>query len=234
MSSSESIAVVVLIMGYSIGRQIAGQPLRLKRLLGLPLALTVIGAVDVVNSKGQAATDTDLALIVGGCALNVMIGIGEGRLMRLGSRDGYLWGQMPTSVLWWWAAKIASGVILEGIAAALGAHLATISAVMLLRLGANRLAQAAVVAPRALATGIPFAPEPTKDNPIAGLTGQWAQRNTSQTDDDSSASKTSGPGLSDPSSKPTPAPSPPQTDLFRQIVQALRREISDRLNDISK
>ncbi|HTW07536.1 MAG TPA: hypothetical protein VME46_08500 [Acidimicrobiales bacterium] len=163
-TSIETIAVVVGIMAYSIARQIVGEPLRVKRLLGLPAVLTVIGIVDVSSSKGRAPTGTDVALIAAGCAVNVLIGLGQGRLMRLSSRDGYLWGRMPRSVLWWWGAKVASGLVLDGIGHALGAGLATTSAVMLLRLGVNRLAQAAVVAPRALATGMPFAPEPTKGN----------------------------------------------------------------------
>ena len=91
--------------------------------------------------------------------------------MRLETRNGYLWGQMPKSVLWWWGAKIASGVVLDGIGHALGAGLAVTTAVMLLRLGVNRLGQAAMVAPRALASGIPFAPEPTKQNSSAGQAG---------------------------------------------------------------
>jgi hypothetical protein len=111
------------------------------------------------RTGGGGLTATDAALIGGGCAINAVIGLCQGRLMRLESRGGYLWGQMPMSVLWWWSAKVASGVVLDAVGYALGAHLATISAVMLLRLGVNRLGQAAVVAPRALATGIPFAPE---------------------------------------------------------------------------
>jgi hypothetical protein len=157
--SVETIVVVLGIMTYSVARQIAGEPLRLKRLIGLPAALTVIGIVDVVKSKGSGPTHTDIVLIGAGCAVNAAIGIGQGMLMRLESRNGYLWGQMPRSVLWWWAGKIASGLILDAIGHALGAQLATISAVMLLRLGVNRLAQAGIVAPRALATGTPFAPE---------------------------------------------------------------------------
>lgn len=160
--SLETLVVVLGIMAYSIARQIAGEPLRVKRLLGLPAALTVVGIVDVVKTKAPAPTHTDIVLIAAGVVVNVVIGLCQGRLMRLESRDGYLWGQMPVRVLWWWGAKITSGVVLDGIGHALGAGLATASAVMLLRLGVNRLAQAAVVAPRALATGIPFAPEADK------------------------------------------------------------------------
>jgi hypothetical protein len=160
--SAGTIVMVLAIMAYSIGRQIAGEPLRVRRLIGLPAALTVIGIVDVAKSKAPGATHTDLVLIGAGCAINAAIGIGQGGLMRLEPRNGYLWGQMPRSVLWWWAAKIASGIVLDGIGHALGAALAVTSAVMLLRLGVNRLAQAAIVAPRAFVTGIPFAPEPGK------------------------------------------------------------------------
>jgi hypothetical protein len=178
-TSIETIAVVVGIMAYSIGRQIAGEPLRIKRLVGLPGVLTVIGVVDVASTKGRAPTGTDVALIAAGCAINAVIGLGQGRLMRLSSRDGYLWGRMPRSVLWWWGAKVASGLVLDGVGHALGAGLAVTSAVMLLRLGVNRLAQAAVVAPRALVSGVPFAPEPTKGN---GGTAGW--KNSLPSDED--------------------------------------------------
>jgi len=160
MSSVETVIAIVVIMGYSIGRQVMGEPLRVKRVIGLPAALTVIGIVEVATSKGPGPTRIDIVLIGAGCAINAVIGICQGRLMRLESRNGYLWGQMPTSVLWWWAAKVASGAVLDGIGHVLDAHLATTSAVMLLGLGINRLAQAVVVVPRAFATGVPFAPEP--------------------------------------------------------------------------
>jgi hypothetical protein len=229
--SAGTIVVVLVIMAYSVGRQIAGEPLRVKRLVGLPAALTVIGVIDLVESKAPGPTRTDLVLIGAGCAINAAIGIGQGRLMRLESRDGYLWGQMPRSVLWWWAAKIASGVALDGIGHALGAGLAVTSAVMLLRLGINRVAQAAVVAPRAFATGIPFAPEPgesgagRKDNSVPEE--NW-QPGTNPFHD------LSGPGIDRPGPSPTAQTGSPQTSLKRQIAQMLLREISTRVNDALK
>jgi hypothetical protein len=45
------------------------------------------------------------------------------------------------------------------LASGLHAHVAASSATLLFSLGVNRLAQAAVIAPRALAMGVPFAPE---------------------------------------------------------------------------
>jgi hypothetical protein len=213
MSNFETVIVVLGIMAYSIGRQIAGELLRLKRLIGLPVALTVIGIVDVARSKGPGPTHLDLVLIGAGCAINAVIGICQGRLMRLESRHGYLWGQMPRSVLWWWAAKIASGIILDGIGHALGAQLATTSAVMLLGLGVNRLAQAVIVAPRGYATGVPFAPEPDKSG---------ARRK-----DDPSAEGTN------PVSSPT-APTVLPPSMKRQLAQVLLREFNNRINDTLK
>jgi hypothetical protein len=259
MSGVEMIIVVLGIMAYSIGRQIAGEPLRVKRLIGLPAALTVIGIIEVARSKGSAPTHMDLVLIGVGCAINAVIGIGQGRLMRLESRGGYLWGQMPKSVLWWWAAKIASGVVLDGIGHALGAQLATVSAVMLLRLGVNRLAQAAIVAPRGFATGVPFAPEPDKSG--AGHRGvseknrflaEIRDRATTLFEDvrpdhppthrpaprqpggSSIHEDPSGYGISASSSfSPTPPTNPPPS-LKRQLAQVILRELNNRIDDTAK
>jgi len=258
--SVETIVVVLGIMGYSIGRQITGEPLRVKRLIGLPAALTVIGVVDVANAKAQAPTVTDFVLIGVGCAINMIIEICQGRLMRLESRDGYLWGQMPVSVLWWWGAKIASGVVLDGIGHVVGTSLAITSAVMLLRLGVNRLGQAAIVGPRAVATGIPFAPE--SDNSAAGRNDEflaetsrpaaeihdrtinvldasqkpWTNRvasarsGTTTAAHDRSCHKT-GPDRPDRSSTGRPGSRP---SLKRQLAQLLVREINDRIGQASK
>lgn len=56
------------------------------------------------------------------------------------------------------------------IADGVHAHVAASSATILLMLGINRLGQAAVVVPRALAAGIPFAPEKDGKVFMAGLT----------------------------------------------------------------
>jgi hypothetical protein len=261
MSGVETIIVVLGIMTYSIVRQIAGEPLRLKRLIGLPAALTVIGIVEVARIKGPVPTHTDLVLIGVGCAINAVIGILQGRLMQLESRNGYLWGQMPKSVLWWWAAKIASGVVLDGVGHALGAELATMSAVMLLRLGVNRLAQAAIVAPRGFATGVPFAPEPDKTG--GGRKSEFvSEKNRFLTEirdratvlfedvrADHPYTHQSAPGQprrnsinenpfgyrSGPSRPPSSRPPTiPPPGLKRQLAQLLLRELNNRINDPAK
>ena len=163
--------------------------------------------------------------------------------MRLETRNGFLWGQMPKSVLWWWAVKIASGLVLDGIGHAFGAHLATISAVMLLGLGFNRLAQGTTVSYRALASGIPFAPEPERLGPGLNALGRSGnnrflaaspdpgQPRSCPTGDYSSGSRIGPPArFSGPSAHSTSSP----TSLPRQICQMFLCEINDRLSDALK
>jgi hypothetical protein len=70
-----------------------------------------------------------------------------------------LWAKLPLRGLWLWAALIGWRVLIMVIAARTGAHVAASSTPLLFTLGLNRLAQAAVIAPRAMLAGIPFAPE---------------------------------------------------------------------------
>jgi hypothetical protein len=65
-------------------------------------------------------------------------GVMQGRRMRLESRHGYLWGQMPASVLWLWAAYFAGRGAVDVIGYAVHEQLATSSAVLLLGVGVNR------------------------------------------------------------------------------------------------
>lgn len=68
--------------------------------------------------------------------------------------------------LWLWVGLIASRVLVTVIAHAADAHVAAGTSAILLTLGLNRAAQALVVVPRAIAAGIPFAPE--KDGTVFG------------------------------------------------------------------
>jgi C4-dicarboxylate transporter len=70
---------------------------------------------------------------------------------------------------------MTSRVVLDIVASGLGAHVAASTAPMLLTLGINRLAQAAVVAPRALAAGIPFTPEKDGSTFLGGVFGSGNQ-----------------------------------------------------------
>lgn len=158
MHSVLTVLVAVGIVGYVIGRQLIGEPMRGKRLIVLPAVLTVIGAADL-HSSGRHPGAADVLCIALSIVVAIGIGLAQGRAMRLESRNGALWAQLPTRALWLWLTLVAARVAIMVLAHGLHARLAASSATILVTLGVNRLAQAAVVTLRAVNAGIPFAPE---------------------------------------------------------------------------
>jgi hypothetical protein len=138
-----AVAAVVAVIIYVIGRQLRGEPLRAKRVLVLPAVLAVVGLVDLSGSKGVNAAD--IVCIIASALMATGIGVAQGAKMRLELRDGGLWDQMPVRSLWLWGALILSRVAVTVVAVPLGAHIASSTGSILLVLGLNRLAQAAVI-----------------------------------------------------------------------------------------
>ncbi len=151
-------AIVIAIVVYVIGRQLVGEPVRGKRLIVLPAVLTVIGAADLHSSR-VTVHPIDIVILGVSGVVAAGIGVAQGAIMRLEARHGALWAQLPVKGLWLWVALIGSRLALTGLAVGSHAHLAGSSSTVILMLGINRLCQAAVVAPRAFAAGVPFAPE---------------------------------------------------------------------------
>jgi hypothetical protein len=160
-----TVFAVIAIIVFVIAQQIVGSSLRGKRVIVLPAILTVIGIADVSSSKVHPGA-TDVALLVVSAAIAIAIGAALGAMTRLERRDGHLWAQLPKQGLWLWGGLVVSRLLITGIAHVSGAHVAAGTAAILLMLGLNRAAQAAVVVPRAIAAGIPFAPE--KDGRVFG------------------------------------------------------------------
>ena len=158
MSEILEIAAVIAIVVYIIGRQLQGQPLRGKKVVLLPVVLTIIGASDL-GSNHVHVQPADVAFLIIGAVITAGIGVALGAVTRLENRDGALWGQLPAKGLWLWLLLILSRVVVTGIADASGAKVAAASSTILLMLGINRLAQAAVILVRATSSGTPFAPE---------------------------------------------------------------------------
>jgi hypothetical protein len=198
--SALDILAVVAIVGYVIGRQLLGEPLKGKRLILLPVILAVIGVTELAG-HGHHPDATDIVMIVVGAVMAAGIGAAQGSMMRLESRAGGLWGQMPRRSLWLWLALVISHVVLAVVSAGLGAHVAASTAPLLLTLGVNRLAQAAVIAPRAMAAGIPFASEKDGSTFLAGV---------------------SAPGGQQPGTPPTPRARPGDTTTDRAWESGLR------------
>ena len=163
-----SIITILLALGiivYVVGQQIAGANVTGRRVVLLPGILTVIGVLDVTGHNAHAS-GTDYAFIAASAVVAVAIGLGLGAMTRIELRNGALWTQLPKSGLWLWAAFIITRVGILVAAHAAGAHVAGSTDAILLSLGLNRAAQAAVVVPRAIAAGIPFAPE--RDGKVFG------------------------------------------------------------------
>jgi hypothetical protein len=150
------ILAVIGIIGFVIYQQFAGQLLQGKRVILLPAVVTVIGLADL---RGHHLGPADIAWLTAGAAGSLLIGLAFGVIMRLEPRGGVLWGKMPLRGLWLWVALVAWRALIMVLAAHTGAHVAASTTPLLFTLGLNRLGQAAVIVPRAMRAGIPFAPE---------------------------------------------------------------------------
>ena len=151
------ILVVIGVIGFVIYQQVAGQAVAGRRLIVLPAVLTVVGFLDLDHAKHL--NSADILLLTVGAIGSVLIGLAFGAITRLESRNGALWTRLPLRGLWLWAALIGWRVLIAVIAAKSGAHVAASTTPLLFTLGLNRLGQAAVIVPRAMLSGIPFAPE---------------------------------------------------------------------------
>jgi hypothetical protein len=160
-----TVLAAIGIVVYVIGQQLVGSALSGKRVVVLPAVLTVIGIVDISGSKSHPGA-TDIVLLVVSAAIAIAVGAGLGAMTRLERRDGYLWAQLPKRALLLWGGLIASRLVIAGIADVADAHVAAGTTAILLTLGLNRATQALVIVPRAIAAGIPFAPE--KDGTVFG------------------------------------------------------------------
>jgi hypothetical protein len=168
MSAVEILAVIGII-GFIIFKQLKGEALHGKRAVLLPAILTVIGFTDLHAANGQRLQTVDITWIAIGCVGSVLIGLAFGAITRLESRGGYLWAQLPAFGLWLWAAMFAWRVATMVVASGMHARVAASTSTLLFSLGLNRLAQAAVILPRAMAMGVPFAPEKDGTSFLSGL-----------------------------------------------------------------
>jgi hypothetical protein len=151
------VLVVIGVIGFVIYQQVAGQAVAGRRLIVLPAVLTIVGFFDLHGAKHLHPAD--IVWLTVGAIGSVLIGLAFGAITRLEERNGALWARLPLRGLWLWAALIGWRVLIAVIAARSGAHVAASATPLLFTLGLNRLAQAAVIASRAMVAGIPFAPE---------------------------------------------------------------------------
>jgi hypothetical protein len=150
----EAALVVVAVIVFVIVSQLKGMTLSVKRTVVLPMVLSGYGLVDL--SGLPHVRPVDVACIGASAVLAAAVGAFQGAAMHLEERDGALWGRMPLRGLWLWGALVLSRALVTVLALSLGAKAASSVGSVILVLGVNRMAQAAVIAARAFAAGVPF------------------------------------------------------------------------------
>jgi hypothetical protein len=160
--SPVTILLAVAAIGYVLWSRMKGQPLQAKRLLVLPVVLTVLGATDLTGHL----TPKDTAFLVASAGISAVLGAARGATIQLYAKDGELWQRYRPVTVGLWLTLIAGKLIMMAVAHLAGASAGGGSNGLLLTLGVSLLAEAAIVGPRALATGLPFAA--SRKDPGAG------------------------------------------------------------------
>lgn len=162
-----TIVLAVAAVGYVLWSRMKGQPLKAKRLLVLPVVLTVLGITDLTGSSAPHLTPKDIGFLAAGAGISAALGAARGATIELYPQGGELWQRYRPVTVGLWITLIAAKLILMVIAGAAHASAGGGTSSLLLALGVSLLAEAAIVGPRALSTGLPFAAD--HENSGSGL-----------------------------------------------------------------
>jgi membrane protein CcdC involved in cytochrome C biogenesis len=147
------LAVVVVMLA----RRFAGEPLEVRRLVLLPLAMAGVGAYQLVHVEvrhiGVDAAVFGLAVLTA-----VAGGIVRGLTVRVFVRDGHVWYRYTWVTLVVWVGLLALRIGQTFLGGEVGADRTVMSAALLLIVGLSFIGESAVVGRRAIATGASFAP----------------------------------------------------------------------------
>ena len=169
-----TILLAVTAVGYVLWSRMKGQPLKAKRLLVLPAVLTVLGITDLTGSSAPHLTPKDIAFLVVGAGISAVLGAARGATIELYPQGGELWQRYRPVTVGLWITLIAAKLIVMVIAGAARASAGGGTSSLLLTLGVSLLAEAAIVGPRALSTGLPFATD--HQDPGSGRLGPARSR----------------------------------------------------------
>lgn len=147
-----TLLIVAVVIVLVIARRLAGEPIRLKQMLLIPVILAALGLRQLA---AQPPTGGEIAYLALSTLLAAGLGLARGTTVAVYVRDGQAWLRYrPVTVLLWVlsvAVRVGTGLA----ARAAGVHLTGETTMVLV--AASLLAEAAVVAPKALATGAAFA-----------------------------------------------------------------------------
>lgn len=152
-----TLLLVVLAVGYVLWSRTQGRPLKARRLIVLPAFLVVLGLTDLTRSSAPHLTPKDLAFLLLGLAVSALLGAARGATIKIYAQQGALWQRYRRSTVGLWIALIVAKLALLALASSAGASAGGGTNSLLLSLGVSLLAEAAIVAPRAMSTGLPFA-----------------------------------------------------------------------------
>jgi hypothetical protein len=169
-----TILLAVAAVGYMLWSRMKGQPLQAKKLLVMPAILMVLGVTDLTGSSAPHLTAKDIAFLVASAGISAVLGAARGATIELYPSQGELWQRYRPVTAGLWLALIVAKLILMLIAGAAGASAGGGTSTLLLSLGISMLCEAAIVGPRALSTGVPFAA--SKKNSGGGRSGGTGSR----------------------------------------------------------
>ncbi|MGY0233707.1 DUF1453 domain-containing protein [Longispora urticae] len=161
-------AVVAVAVVAVIVKRLVGEPLNARDLALPPLVLVGIGVYTV--AKVDHLTTLDLAWTVGTTVVGLAFGAVRGTTVRLFTRDGVLWQRYSGWTFAVWLGSLAVSLGLGWLAVAAGTNAA--ARPITLSIGVSLLGELATLGLRALATGVPFAPDrPGAGNRLFGTGG---------------------------------------------------------------
>ncbi|MCQ4043071.1 DUF1453 domain-containing protein [Streptantibioticus rubrisoli] len=146
------IAVVAVIV---VVKRLIGEPLNVRDLFVPPIALIGVGVWLLCETDGL--TRADIAWATAGAALGLALGAVRGMTIRVFDKGGVLWQRYTGRTFLVVVASLAASAGFGLFATAMGMHEG--ARPVQLSIGVGFLGEALVVGRRALATGIPFAPE---------------------------------------------------------------------------
>lgn len=185
---------VAAVVALVIARRLYGEPVRARRMLLVPVVELVFGGYQIAEHGGLPAGEWVSLTITG--AISLAIGLARGATLQLFERRGYLWQRYRPRTFAVWAAAFvlrfavrwvlsltgtthSTPVDVHALASGHGGFDKSLIGVLLITSGLGFLGESAVLAPRALGSGIPFAPPGTsRGGLLTGLLSELPRRST--------------------------------------------------------
>jgi hypothetical protein len=134
-----TIALVVFVLAKRIRGQAVPTP---KKLLLLPLVVSLLGVQNVSHAKGNTA---DVAVVVAGAVISFALGLLQGRMDRLTTVNGSPWMSWGTASVVILVVNVVAKLALDAGGVLAGGTSAALSSSILLSLGLTLLGEAAMI-----------------------------------------------------------------------------------------